>query len=366
MKNPNPPMPPPSKPGREWLIRGFFIATFLFLSLQLFRLAQPFLPAILVGIMLAMAFHPVNIIVRRWVRSPSLSSLLMTVAVVLLAVIPLAGLVWFLLHEAERLIPNIQAFVADVNDGNVSLSAYVPPSMQGLVDRVTLYLQDFDLDVKKYVIQSVRAVGLRIAYWGASAAKNLFLIAFNLVFLVVALFFVFRDGQRLFRWLFSLIPMESEHKERVARRAYETFRAVAVGIFLTAAAQGAVAMIGFSIADVRYPTILGLLTAACSLLGASFLVTLPVAFIMFQQSTAWGIFLLIWGAVIVGMLDNILKPVLIGTRARMPFILVFFSIIGGLKMYGILGIILGPVLVASFLTFVKIYREEYGSHEPKE
>jgi predicted PurR-regulated permease PerM len=103
------------------------------------------------------------------------------------------------------------------------------------------------------------------------------------------------------------------------------------------------------------------MTGVASLLGASFLVTLPAALLMFKDSAGWGIFLLVWGAVLVGWLDNILKPVLIGSRARMPFVLVFFSILGGLKMYGLLGLILGPILIASLLTFVKIYRETYDA-----
>src|ERR1039458_7592358 len=90
--------------------------------------------------------------------------------------------------------------------------------------------------------------------------------------------------------------------------------------------------------------------------------TLPigaVALSVLRESTGWGIFLLVWAIAVVGLLDNFLKPYLIGNRARMPFVLIFFSIVGGIKLYGFLGFILGPILVASFLSFVKIYQEEY-------
>src|SRR5262249_10423878 len=120
-------------------------------------------------------------------------------------------------------------------------------------------------------------------------------------------------------------------------------------------------MIGFMIAGVRLPVLLGLATSLGSMLGASIIVTLPVAFTVMRESTGWGIFLLIWAIGVVGIIDNFLKPILIGSRARMALILIFFSIVGGVKLYGFLGFILGPVLVASFLSFVKIYREEYDS-----
>lgn len=84
---------------------------------------------------------------------------------------------------------------------------------------------------------------------------------------------------------------------------------------------------------------------------------------MFQESVGWGIFLLIWGIAVVGFLDNVLKPILIGSRARMPFVIIFFSIVGGVKAYGLLGFVLGPVIVASFFTFVDIYRKGYASPE---
>jgi predicted PurR-regulated permease PerM len=153
--------------------------------------------------------------------------------------------------------------------------------------------------------------------------------------------------------------MRAAHKEMMAKRVYETFRAVVVGSLLTAAAQGALALIGFLIAGVRLPVLLGIATALAAMLGSSILVTLPVALAVWRESTAMGIFLVVWALAVVGIIDNFLKPVLIGSRAKMPFILIFFSIVGGVKLYGFLGFILGPMLVASFLSFVKIYREEY-------
>jgi predicted PurR-regulated permease PerM len=171
----------------------------------------------------------------------------------------------------------------------------------------------------------------------------------------------FRDGDILLNWILRLIPMEHEHKQALAHSAYETFRAVTIGVFLTAAAQGVTAMIGFLIAGIRLPVLLGLATSVTSLLGASFVVTLPVALVVMINSPGWGFFLLLWGAFVVGVLDNFLKPILIGSRTRMPFVLVFFSILGGLKMYGLLGLVLGPILVACVLTFIRIYRETYSA-----
>jgi predicted PurR-regulated permease PerM len=178
--------------------------------------------------------------------------------------------------------------------------------------------------------------------------------------MVLSLFFMVRDGEKLLAWIINVIPMERSHKHAVTKTAYETFWAVTIGVFLTAAAQGLTAMVGFMLAGIRRHVLLGMYSGVVSLLGVSSIVCIPVALFVLMENTAKGLFLLFWGAVLVGWLDNILKPIFIGSRARMPFVLVFFSILGGVKMYGPVGLILGPVVVACVLTFIRIYRETYN------
>ena len=180
----------------------------------------------------------------------------------------------------------------------------------------------------------------------AFAARNAFIMLFKFVIMVMSLFFMVRDGEKLLAWFINVIPMEHSHKQAVAKTAYETFWAVTIGVFLTATAQGLTAMIGFMLAGVRMPVLLGMFTCVVSLLGVSSVICVPVALFVLMENTAKGLFLLFWGAIVVGWLDNILKPIFIGSRARMPFVLVFFSILGGIKMYGLVGLILGPVVVA--------------------
>lgn len=364
---PNPPPIPPTVPSRltvnrDLVIRVFFFTTFAFLLYQLFLLARPFLPSILVAIMLTITFFPLYKWVRKKVRSDNLAALILTFLVVLAAVIPLVILVWIIIKEARNLIPAVQNVMEGLASGEVlTLKERLPLSMQSTVDRAAELLRAVNIDAGPFVMENVHEMGQRIAAFGTLLARNsLFMIA-RLMILIISLFFLFRDGDRFFKWLLNLIPMEASHKADVARSAYETFRAVTIGVFLTAAAQGLVAMAGFLIAGIRLPVLLGLGVGLVSLLGASFIITLPVGLFILMESTSKGLFLLLWGAIAVGWLDNFLKPILIGSRARMPFILVFFSILGGLKMYGLLGLILGPILVASVLTFIRIYKEAYSS-----
>ncbi len=347
---------------RELLIRIFFFVAFFFLLTQVFLLAKPFLPSVLVAGILAMMFAPLHRRVLKWVRKPDLAALIMTFAVVLAGLVPLIVFVWIVIHESNNLIPAVQSVLAQLNSGD--LNAYrdkIPESFASAFDRVATFFGGLNVDVRGLILDNARELGARFSALGAFIARNIFITFFRLLILVLSMFFMFRDGESLFIWALNLIPMETHHKMSVARSAYETFWAVTIGVFLTAAAQASTALIGFVVAGVRMPVLLALAVAVVSLLGASFIVCLPVALFMMLDSFPKGMFLLIWGMVVVGWLDNLLKPLLIGSRARMPFVLVFFSILGGLKMYGLVGIILGPVLVACVLAFIRIYKETYSS-----
>jgi len=345
---------------RDVLIRVFFFSAFALILYQLFLLAQPFFTAMLGAAMLAMIFFPLHARLLRRLHSPSGAALFTTFCVLLLAVLPLVGLAWFFIRETADLAPMARHFLEELRNRDwPTLEAHLP----GFLQRATHYVSDIfirmNVDLKEVLLDNAQMIGSKATLWASLALRNIGVTLLNMLMLSVALFFAFRDGLGLLRWALSLIPMQNAYKQIVAQRVYETFRAVVVGSFLTAAAQGALALIGFMIAGVRLPVVMGIATSIS--LGASFLVTLPVAFSVMRESTGWGIFLLVWAIGVVGTIDNILKPILIGSRARMPFILIFFSIVGGVKLYGLLGFILGPMLVASFLSFVAIYREEYDA-----
>jgi predicted PurR-regulated permease PerM len=345
---------------RERLIQVFFFAAFAWVIYQLFLLMRPFLPGLLAAVMLAVAFHPFKAWIQRRIKNRHLAALTLCLGVLLVVILPLFIVGQVIVREASRLLPVVQELLEDIQNHNLGeFQQHIPSYVQGLMNRGMSFLQTFNIDIKGIVLENASRIGAIISSSGIFLARHALFALFNGVVMMVLLFFAFRDGELYYKRIITAIPMRTEHKEALAARAYEIFRAVTIGVLATAAAQGFVATIGYLIAGVRLPLLLGMATGLVSLLGASVLVTLPVALSMFGDSVPRGIFLLIWGGLVVGLLDNFLKPILIGSQARMPFVLIFFSILGGIKLYGLLGIILGPMLVATFLTFLKIYQEEY-------
>ncbi len=329
--------------NRDNLIRIFFFVAFAFFLAQAFLIARPFLPSLLVASILALMFHPLHRRLRKRVKQPGLAALIMTVGIVITCVLPFVIIVWTLIHESSGLLPAAQNVLSQISQGNLGLySDRVPTAVLPYYDRLAHFLSDMHFDLREFILDNAREVAVRVSSLGAFAARNAFITLFKFVIMVMSLFFMVRDGEKLLAWIINVIPMEQSHKQAVTKTAYETFWAVTIGVFLTATAQGLTAMVGFMLAGVRMPVLLGMFTCAVSLLGASSLICVPVALFVLLENTARGLFLLFWGLIIVGWLDNILKPIFIGSRARMPFVLVFFSILGGVKMYGLVGLILGP------------------------
>src|SRR5882724_10216223 len=157
--------------------------------------------------------------------------------------------------------------------------------------------------------------------------------------------------------------MEPAHKEAVFARLYTTLSAVVQSMVVTAATQGVLAGLGYwLIGGLSFSVFLGFLTALASFLplaGPAFVWSGTAVYLAFTGHLGRATGLAIWGVLVVSTADNWIKPLFIGGRAKLPTFLLLISILGGLQVYGFLGVFLGPVVLAILFSFVEIYREEY-------
>jgi predicted PurR-regulated permease PerM len=156
--------------------------------------------------------------------------------------------------------------------------------------------------------------------------------------------------------------MEPGDKDAVLTRMHEMLEAVVRGMVITAALQGVLTGIGLVFAGVPYAAFLGVLSGCAALLPfGTFLVWLACAIYLFAiGSIGSGIFLVLWGTFVISLVDNFVRPIVIGGRAQISTLLLFFGMIGGLEAYGFLGLFVGPALIATVAAFIEIYRQEYG------
>jgi len=327
----------------------FFFGILLFLVYQLLRILSPFLGALLIAGTLALVFYPVHFWIKSRVTSNNnLASVISTLTVLLTVVLPLLTFGWLLFQESKEIYPKTNLWLSHLSESGLDLQ--VPEALRSV----------WNLDARDIVLGNVKNLQEGIMKSGGTILKNIFFFFASFLVIIATLFVFFRDGERLLHWLIDLIPMDAEHKYRIANQLYITTIAVVRGFLLTAAVQGVTGATGYALAGVPAPILFGVLTSFAALVpfvGTSLIwVPLGIAFI-FIQGLPTGLFILVWGALVVGLLDNIIRPILIGQKAKLPIFLLFLGIFGGLRVYGPIGILMGPLLISCLLVFLQIYKE---------
>lgn len=367
---------PPSRPSilesakgadKQVMFRWFFFGVFAFLLYQLLLILSLFADVIVWAASLTLVFWPIHQSVQR--RLPgrlNTPAALTTSGVFLLVFLPILFIAWMVVVQSTQLYPTVLDWITVFRtEGIGKLVGIMPPFMQDYWQSINAYINQSSVlsqfDLEQFILSNINTISLMVANFGAVTAGAILLGFINILLILTLMFFCFRDGERFLHWLFGIIPMSAVHAEAVALRVYLTVTAVIGSALITALIQGIIAMVGYLIAGVPLAVFFGVLTGFCAMIpvvGAG-LVWLPIGIFVFTQDTSWGIFLLVWGFFLVSLIDNFLKPILIGSRARIPILLIFCSIIGGANVYGVTGLLVGPILIAVLLAFITIYRESY-------
>ncbi|MBI4055213.1 MAG: AI-2E family transporter [Elusimicrobia bacterium] len=349
--------------NRQQLFRWFFFGALLLLLYQLLRILSPFFSPILCAVVLCLVFYPIHHRILKLLPQHHNPVAALTTAVVsLMVILPFTFFLWILFREAAVIYPALERWTEAVQELGDSAEGGPVAWLENLQKKTEFIWSLLHVDFRDVVGKSLAKLSASIAVLGKQAAKNIFILLLDFLVMIFTLFFLFRDGKDLLTRIRDLIPMEPEHKELLVQRFYETTSAVVRAAIANAAAQGFLAGVGFWIVGTHIPVALGFLAGLFSLIpfGGASLIWLPVAVYFLTQEPLWrGIFLLIWGMGVISVVDNFIKPIIIGGRARLPFLLLFFGIFGGLRVYGPLGILLGPITITLVLALIKIYREEY-------
>jgi len=350
--------------NREQLFRYFFIGVFLLLLYQVLLILSPFYTGILGAIVLTLISLPLHRLVLDILgrNRPSLAAAISSALVLVLIVIPVILFSWLLLNELNTVKPIIERFTYAVGNWSQGERFIEAHWFIAIEDKLREFLSLPNIDLQNLAKETANLVLAEAAGLGKKVPRNAFIFAINMLIMIFTLFFLFRDGHSLFRKFKDLIPMDIKHKDQIAHQLYLTVTAVVRGVFIVAVAQGTAAGIGFSMAGVPASVVLGFSTVLLALIpmvGAA-AVWIPVSLYYFVQGlTGKAIFLCIWGLFVVSLVDNFLRPILIGYKARLPVLFLFFGILGGIKIYGPMGLFLGPLVIALVLAFIRIYREEY-------
>jgi len=352
--------------SRQQLFAAFFFAVFLFLLAQLYSLFFAFLVPLIWAVIFVLTFYPgYTVLLGLLGGRRTLASLLMTVFIVLLVAVPVFFFSSVLTSQVLDFYQRVQE-AAYSGELQQIFSSWRETWLGRLWQKWGPQISAFEIDIPSLALRGANAASQLIVGQATGIARNLFMFLFDFLIMSFSLFFLFRDGEGFYRTLRDLIPMEPEHKEEIFQRFYETVSAVVQGMVATAVVQGFLAGVGFWALGIPFSFFLGCASALFSLqpIGGAAVVWVPCV-IYLGLAGAWGkaLILLGYGIFIVSGVDNVLKPLIIGGRTKLPTLFLFFGILGGLQAYGFLGIFLGPVVLAIIMAFVNIYKEEYGQQE---
>lgn len=337
------------KLDKNHLFNIFFVGILAVLIYNLLKIISPFLSPIFAALVFSILYYPFNLHLRAKGYNNSLSAGLSTLAVFVTVILPLIFFSWHLLKESRELYPKTMSYFND--NQSINLTIQLPS-----------FLRSESLDLKEIALKNVEQIQDKIVMSGTKVLKNIFFFLVDFFVMLFTLFFIFKDGDRFLKWMVEVIPMDNSHIYTVLNQFYITVKAIAKGVILTAAIQGITAGAGYYLAGAPSPVLLGTMTsfgAMIPFIGTS-TVWAPLALGMFFfKSHAAGIFIALWGFFVVGLLDNFLRPLLIGKEAKLPFFLLFLGLFGGIRIYGPMGLFIGPILVSMVSTFLNIYREHF-------
>jgi predicted PurR-regulated permease PerM len=238
----------------------------------------------------------------------------------------------------------------------------------GWWDLVAFYLTGFNINInwKELLVQGAQNSSKFLVERVTGIAQNVLLFTVNVLIALITLFFLLRDGKEFFSRLQRLLPMDQEHQQRLFKNIVDAVLAVVHGSLVVGMVQGLLAGLAYHFLGVPFAVLWGVVTGFAALLpvGGSTLVSIPATLYLFLQGeTLRAIMLLVWSLGIVGSVDNILKPLIIGNRLGLPVLFLFFGILGGLTLFGALGIVLGPVIFALLRALLDLYSREYRQPE---
>jgi predicted PurR-regulated permease PerM len=344
--------------------KSIFTLIFLVLFAIAFIIVKPLLTAVLTGIVLSYIFYPVYKKLNLTLKSRNLSSLIVTLIVILVITMPL----FFILNTISKEAYTTYLLSRQKLSANNILGECQPAD--NTICRSVNYFaaKANEPQIKYYIETTLKEATNKVTH---SISQILFTIPIYLlhIFVVIfVMFFLFRDGEVLINKVEKILPLKEKDRIVVFKRLNDMSYAVVYGSIIIAVIQGALGGIGFFIFGLPSPIIWAIVMTFAALIPyvGSTIIWLPTALLMILNGyidsetgmIVKGILFMLYGAFIISTIDNILKPKIIGDKGGLHPVLVLIGVIGGLNILGFIGIIVGPLILAMFVTFVNIFEEE--------
>ena len=343
---------------KEEFSKYFIFLFFIIAAYMVFLVIKPFIIAILTSIIISYILYPLYKWISKKTKRKNLSAVIVTILIITLIITPILFIANSLTREVMIVYTDSKQRIAegniiDTEPGsnlwklnsflvNIAEKPQISSSLDNIINTIIDSLSNFIFTIPKRILSF-----------------------FVMIFLI---FFMLRDGELMVKKIKYLIPLKNHYQNKIVKRFGSVTRAVIYGHFITALIQGMVGTLGLYIFGIKSPLVWGgIMMVACMIpfVGAPW-VWFPLGISKLiigltsgnSSETIMGIGLLAYGFFIVASIDNLIKPKIIGDKAKIHPTIILLGILGGLAMFGIIGIVVGPLILSLFLTFAEIYKTE--------
>jgi predicted PurR-regulated permease PerM len=327
----------------------------LLLIYLVFRIYEPFLGALGWAAILVIFFYPMH---RRLAKrlSSIRASVISTLAVTILLIAPAILVTTLFVRQAVSISRGVQHSIVEQHAPLIAKSwAWIAHHVPGM---------DPNANIFETLEQGIEKEAGFLAERLGTILKNIAAFVFDLFVMIFAMFYFFRDAEKILRAVRSILPFEAEHRDTMMTQAGELISASVTTSLLVAAIQGALGGLGFVIVGLPAPVFWGVVMAFFSLVPVvgSGLIFVPAS-LWLGFSGHWGraVLLLAICAGVSTVVDNVLRPLLLGGRTELSGLVIFISVVGGVSLFGMLGLVLGPILVAMAAGVLSVYIESAES-----
>jgi len=326
----------------------------LYLCYLLFR---PYArPALFAGV-IAIVFQPLHRYVQRKIRNRNAGAFVSTLATFFLTAVPLS----LLLVAITRELSDLYSSFAMKSARSGGMLNYLLQGLENIVSWVGRHFPLPSLDLHEIIRHRLEIASAGLLRFSAGVLGNLFSLLANSVIALFVLFFLYRDGEAALSKVMSLLPLPEHRLAELRTRVSSTIIANVYGGLAAGVAQGTIAGISFWLLGVDSPVLWGVVTAVVSLIPivGSGLVWVPAAIGLLLTGHLWkGVILVALGAGAISTVDNLVRPLIVRQRMQLHILLVAFSLLGGLKLFGVLGLFIGPVILSVTAALLSMLQED--------
>lgn len=344
---------------REHIFLTFTLFATILCFYLLYKILFPFLIPLLWAILFAIVFFPLFGRVKSTLHGrASLAALALTLFVILAIILPSALLLASLAAEAVDTYKRVDEMIR-----TGQLQAYVEslgqtPFLGWIWTRLKEYFGPSEFDPTGFLLKNFKEISTFLFTQTTVVLKGISTFVAGFFFTLLSLYYLFKDGDLLFRKLKELIPVPAREKSLLLSRFKDMVYATIYGGILIAIIQGLMGGLAFWILSLPSPLLWGMAMAFLSFIpiGGTALVWGPAVLLLFLQGDLLrGVLLLIIGVLGISMVDNFLRPYFISSRTKIHPLLLFFSVLGGIQSFGLIGIAIGPLIATLCLTLIEIY-----------